>query len=297
MKNKTKKILIFFRASYGDFYLNFPLFERFRNFKYKHDELTLVTSHVVLDMLYLKNWFDKLIPIDQFIPTRDYDKVIDLDINVTGVSATHKSNMTFFDILESTYDVELNRKNFYDIFKLNVKDSEKEKIDNEIDFNSVIIHTTNINKKPYGKAPDQNWWAELVSNNRNIIFYQVGSKYRASKRIQPDYTFDYDNTNIIDIRDKYNFRELSYILEKTKTFIAVDSIISHLSLSSKKSGIVIWGSSSEKIHGHDHNVNLNSNRPCSPCIDLASNLNCCLYKNSSLFPSIKNLTSHLNLLQ
>ena len=51
---KNKKILIFFRASLGDFYLNFPLFESFRNQKYKGDELTLVTSPLVLDMLYKK---------------------------------------------------------------------------------------------------------------------------------------------------------------------------------------------------------------------------------------------------
>ena len=58
---KNKKILIFFRAALGDFYLNFPLFERFRNSYFKNDEITLVTSPMVIDMLYQKNWFDKVV--------------------------------------------------------------------------------------------------------------------------------------------------------------------------------------------------------------------------------------------
>ena len=65
---KKKKILIFFRASLGDFYLNFPLFESFRNQKYKGDELSLVTSPLVLDMLYEKKWFDNLIPLTDYKP-------------------------------------------------------------------------------------------------------------------------------------------------------------------------------------------------------------------------------------
>ena len=104
---KKKKILIFFRAALGDFYLNFPLFERFRNSYFKDDEITLVTSPMVIDMLYQKNWFDKVVSFYDYKPSRIYDKVIDLDMNLTGMSAPYKPGMTFFDILESSYGVEL----------------------------------------------------------------------------------------------------------------------------------------------------------------------------------------------
>ena len=103
---KKKKILIFFRASLGDFYLNFPLFESFRNQKYKGDELTLVTSPLVLDMLYEKKWFDNLIPLTDYKPSRTFDKIIDLDINQTGMSATHKPEMTFFNLRPEMSELE-----------------------------------------------------------------------------------------------------------------------------------------------------------------------------------------------
>ena len=231
---KNKKILIFFRATLGDFYLNFPLFESFRNQKYKGDELTLVTSPLVLDMLYEKKWFDNLIPLTDYKPSRTFDKIIDLDINQTGMSATHKPNMTFFDILESTYDVELNRKEFDSIFRLHLTKKEKDRIETIADPNAVVIHTTNLNKRPQGKTPSAQWWDELFTVNRDTKFIQVGSKYKIASRIVPDYTFEYGFSNITDMRDNFNFRELAYLLEKTKTFVAVDSIVAHLSLSSKK---------------------------------------------------------------
>ena len=289
---KNKKILIFFRASLGDFYLNFPLFESFRNQKYKGDELTLVTSPLVLDMLYEKKWFDNLIPLTDYKPSRTFDKIIDLGINQTGMSATHKPNMTFFDILESTYDVELNRKEFDSIFRLHLTKKEKDRIETIADPNAVVIHTTNLNKRPQGKTPSAQWWDELFTVNRDTKFIQVGSKYKIASRIVPDYTFEYGFSNITDMRDNFNFRELAYLLEKTKTFVAVDSIVAHLSLSSKKKGIVLWGASSQDIHGHQHNINVNANRPCSPCIDL--NVNCCLAQNPNLFPSVNEINHILH---
>ena len=289
---KNKKILIFFRAALGDFYLNFPLFERFRNSYFKGDEITLVTSPMVIDMLYQKNWFDKVVSFYDYKPSRIYDKVIDLDMNLTGMSATYKPGMTFFDILESSYGVELDRKNFDSIFRLHLTKEERDRVESIADPNAVVIHTTNINKRPQGKTPNIQWWEELFSENRNTKFYQVGSKFRPTNRIVPDYSFEYGFSNIIDMRDNFNFRELAYLLEKTKTFVAVDSVVAHLSLSSKKKGIVLWGASSQDIHGHQHNINVNANRPCSPCIDL--NVNCCLAQNPNLFPPVNEINHILH---
>ena len=75
------------------------------------------------------------------------------------------------------------------------------------------------------------------------------------------------------------------MIERTDTFVAIDSIVAHLSLHSNKKGIVIWGSSNSNTHGHKHNINLDAIRHCGkpPCIDLGGfivphdqNQNCCL---------------------
>jgi ADP-heptose:LPS heptosyltransferase len=84
---------------------------------------------------------------------------------------------------------------------------------------------------------------------------------------------------------------VSYLLEKTDFHISVDSIVSHLSLSAgPKKGMVIFGSSDSKLATHEHNYNVSSNRPCSPCIDSTNNPNCCLIQNPKLFPTIDRVT-------
>ena len=101
---------------------------------------------------------------------------------------------------------------------------------------------------------------------------------------------DYDFTgfagNVYDIRDRCNLRQTAYLLEQTDFFIAVDSVVAHLSLASQKRGVVLWGCSSMDIHSHGHNYNLSSKRPCAPCIDLTTNSNCCLYRDPSLYPRV-----------
>ena len=98
----------------------------------------------------------------------------------------------------------------------------------------------------------------------------------------PDFDIKHNN---IDLCDSINFRQIAYLLEISHTFIAIDSIVAHLSLHSMKRGNVLWGSSYVRTHGHEHNVNLEAIRHCgkTSCIDLGgmivddgTNLNCCL---------------------
>ena len=117
-------------------------------------------------------------------------------------------------------------------------------------------------------------------------FYQVGTTKKLGDRIVPDYDFTGMFPNVFDVRDRCNLKQTSYLLEQTDFFIAADSIVAHLSLASQKRGLVLWGSSSMKIHSHGHNYNLSSKRPCAPCIDLSTNSNCCLYRDPSLYPRV-----------
>jgi len=293
VKNYEKNILCFFRAGLGDFYLSFPLFYTLRN-TYKNDKITLVASFLAADLLHNKGpWFDEIIEPDKFVPERKYDKVYDLDITRTGRSAIFKPEMDYFDIFEATYDVSFgDRKKLPEIFKLNTIDSEKEKVDTLIERHStinsknVVIHTTHSARTPKGKTPPFEWWNDLLSTFPQHRFYQVGTPVSMGERVPADFNFGNRLSNLTDQRGFLNLRQVAYLIEQTDFFIGVDSVVQHLSLSSKKKGLVIYGSSDCKMAKHDHNHNLSSHRPCSPCIDNANNTNCCLKNRPDLWPKI-----------
>lgn len=291
-----KNILCFFRAALGDFYLSFPLFYTLRN-TYKADKLTLVASSLATPLLYNKGpWFDKIIHLEDYKPKPEYDRVFDLDINRTGMSATFNPKMHFFDVLEATHEVSFNRDVFPELFQLNVTNKEKQEVDEllektkRVDARNIVLHTTHKDKFPYGKTPPQSWWEDLISFYPQHNFYQVGTTQKLGERIVPDYDFTGRFPNVFDIRDRCSLNQTSYLLEHTDFFIAVDSVVAHLSLPSQKQGLVIWGSSSAKMHSHSHNYNLSSKRPCSPCVDLSTNTNCCLYRDPSLYPNVDKVT-------
>ena len=287
-----KNILCFFRAGLGDFYLSFPLFYTLRN-TYKKDKITLVAPLLAADLLYGKEWVDEIISPENFKPERKYDKVYDLDITRTGRSAIFKPSMDYFDIFEATYDISFgDRKKFPEIFKLNTIDSEKKVVDDLIERHSVldgkniVLHTTHTARTPKGKTPPFEWWNELLSVFPQHRFYQVGTPEKMSERVPADFHFENRITNLTDQRGFLNLRQVAYLIEQTDFFIGVDSVVQHLSLSTKKKGLVIFGSSDCKMAKHDHNHNLSAHRPCSPCIDNVNNINCCLMNNPDLWPKI-----------
>jgi len=287
-----KNILCFFRAGLGDFYLSFPLFYTLRN-TYKKDKITLVAPLLAADLLYGKEWVDEIIAPENFKPERKYDKVYDLDITRTGRSAIFKPSMDYFDIFEATYDISFgDRKKFPEIFKLNTIDSEKKVVDDLIERHSVldgkniVLHTTHTSRTPRGKTPPFQWWNELISMYPQHRFYQVGTPVTMSERVPADFYFGTRHKNLIDQRGFLNLRQVAYLIEQADFFIGVDSVVQHLSLSSERKGLVVFGSSDCKMAKHDHNHNVSAKRPCSPCIDNANNPNCCLMIRPELWPKI-----------
>ena len=293
-----KNILCFFRAGLGDFYLSFPLFYTLRN-TYKNDKLTLVAPLLAADLLYNKGpWFDEIIEPSKFVPERKYDKVFDLDITRTGRTAVFKPEMDYFDMFESTYDVSFgDRKKLSEILKLETSDTEKTIVNDlierhnnrEPDSKNIVIHTTHTTRSPKGKTPPFTWWRDLMSNYPQHRFFQVGAAAHIRDGVPPDFHFSNLLPNLIDHRGYWNLRQTAYFLDQTDFFIGVDSVVQHLSLSSKKRGLVIYGSSDCKMAKHDHNYNLTSNRPCSPCIDTANNPNCCMVRNPDLWPTVNSV--------
>ena len=295
-----KNILCFFRAGLGVFYLSFPLFYTLRN-TYKDDKITLVAPLLAADLLHGKEWFNKIIAPEQFVPERKYDVVYDLDMTRTGRTAIFNPRMDYFDVLESTHNVSFgDRTEFPKIFQLKTSKEERKRVEDLIakhsnksipDSKNVVLHTTHTARIPKGKTPPSEWWSELISMFPQHRFFQVGTSNRMSDTVCADFDFTGRTTNVINQKSLLNLREVAYLIEKTDFHISVDSIVQHLSLSAgPKRGMVILGSSDSKLATHEHNYNVSSNRPCSPCIDSTNNPNCCLIQNPKLFPTIDRVT-------
>ena len=128
-------------------------------------------------------------------------------------------------------------------------------------------------------------YTTLYKSNQHR-FYQVGTPVTMSERVPADFYFGTRHKNLIDQRGFLNLRQVAYLIEQTDFFIGVDSVVQHLSLSSERKGLVVFGSSDCKMAKHDHNHNVSAKRPCSPCIDNANNPNCCLMIRPELWPKI-----------
>ncbi|MBS82992.1 MAG: hypothetical protein CMD65_02525 [Gammaproteobacteria bacterium] len=279
---------------YGDFYLLLPILESLRK-KHKKDHITLASNKTIKSLIVNENIIDDWIEFQSNIGNQriidnifhQFDKVYNLDIQRLGITLFFRNNMHFFDIMENDFEVKIDRNKFDSTFKFNLTSEEKDQVDKLIlhnDKKNIVIHTGHSYKFPYGKTPNYEWWYELISNLSDYNVYQVGSKIAPPQptRIMPDFDIKHNN---IDLCDALSFRQIAYLLEISHTFIAIDSIVAHLSLHSMKRGIVLWGSSYVRTHGHEHNVNLEAIRHCGKpsCIDLGgmivddgTNLNCCL---------------------
>jgi len=306
------KILYYYHdvCGLGDFYLLFPIFAALR-LKHKNDEITLLAREEIKDIASSKKWFDNYLDTGHTdYPINRYDRVYNWDVQKNGITLFYPPKKHFWDIMETNYDIILDRSNFSDIFRLDLTDDEKHQVDQILpkDKTNIVIHTGHTHKFPYGKTPDYEWWYNLISALPNCNFFQVGTKQGSDivSRIIPD--FDIQVSNRYDLRDKFSLRQIAYLLEQTNTFVAIDSIITHLSLHSNKTGIVIWGSSNPKTHGHIHNINLEAIRHCgkSPCVDLGGfivsddrNQTCCLMPENSQedsWPNIEDVIHEINIL-
>ena len=306
------KILYYYHDScgLGDFYLLFPVFEALRR-KHKNDEITLLSSDKIKDVVTNKKWFDNFISTSGAeYPMNRFDKVYNWDIQKLGITIFYPPKKHFWEIVETHYDITLDRNNFPDIFHLDLTPKEKEEVDLLLSDNkskSIVLHTGHSYKFPYGKTPDYEWWYNITVNLPDYKFFQVGTKEEdLNSRILPD--FNINTPNVYDLRGELNLRQVAYLIERSDTFVAIDSIVAHLSLHSNKTGIVVWGSSNINTHGHEHNINLEAIRHCGkpPCIDLGGfivqsdiNQNCCLMPENAKpnsWPLIEDVIHEINTL-
>ena len=101
------KILYYYHDScgLGDFYLLFPVFDSLRR-KHKNDEITLLSSDKIKDVVTNKNWFDNFISISGAeYPMNRFDKIYNWDIQKLGITIFYPPKKHFWEIAEKNYDI------------------------------------------------------------------------------------------------------------------------------------------------------------------------------------------------
>ena len=144
----------------GDFYLLFPVFDALR-LKHKDDKITLLAREEIIDIASNKKWFDTCLDTGHTnYPINQYDRVYNWDIQKNGITLFYPPKKHFWDIVETNYDVVLDRSKFSDIFRLDLTDDEKSQVDKILPKNetNIVIHTGHSYKFPFGKTPDYEWW-------------------------------------------------------------------------------------------------------------------------------------------
>jgi len=302
------KILLFYHdaCGLGDFYLLFPFFKSLKHI-HKEDEMTLIVREELQDLIADKGWFDEILDVHELsFPINEFDKCYNFDIQKLGPTLFYKKDMHFWDIMESNLNIPISPRT-YDIFKLNITSEDIAKVDGILDslYNSnsknIVLHTGHNFKFPFGKTPSFEWWNNIITEFPEYNFIQTGIKeVEVESRLLSD--FKLLGKNCYDCRGELSLKQVAYLIERCDTFIAIDSIVAHLSLHSMKKGIVIWGSSNKNTHGHSHNINLEASRPCkkSPCVDLTGflvpddrNQNCCLVNENEHWPNLEQIKKHI----
>jgi ADP-heptose:LPS heptosyltransferase len=96
-------------------------------------------------------------------------------------------------------------------------------------------------------------WEQLVAELPEYDFIQLGNTDEAL----------IDGAN--DWRGKTTIREAFAMVKYATSFVGIDSSMAHITNAFDTNGVVIFGSGSATIWGHENNINLSKGLPCQPC--------------------------------
>ena len=285
-----RNVIVLLNSGFGDLILLTTLFE---SIKKEHEKtkckITAIGNEKAADILLNNPYIDDFILSDKFDPKGTFDEVINTDMNNTIFpSSMYRSTYHYLDIAEQHFGYPLKKYKPY-LYHTPEEVSFIEDFVKEKNKPIVVIHTTNVKKRPNGKALTQEFWNELIHDNFNLLFVQLGTK---DKTLRGDADMNLTiQENYLDCRDNFTIRQEALVMKHSLFHITVDSVVQHLSFWAQKSGIVIFGSSSPSMYGHNHNVNIWDSRECSPCIDNIRNKNCCQIRGIDhiTVPEINNL--------
>ena len=269
-----RNVAVLLNSGFGDLILLTTLFE---SIKKEHGKtkckVTAIGNGKAADILLNNPYIDEFILSDKFEPKKTFDEVINTDIsNALYPSSMYRSSYHYYDVAEKYFGYPLKKYKPY-LYHTPEEVSFIENFVKEKDKPIVVIHTTNVKKRPNGKALSQEFWNELIHDNFNLLFVQLGTK---DKTLRGDADMNLTvQKNYLDCRGNFTIRQGALVMKHSLFHITVDSVVQHLSFWAQKPGIVIFGSSSPAMHGHSHNTNIWDGRECSPCADNIRNQNCC----------------------
>lgn len=117
--------------------------------------------------------------------------------------------------------------------------------------NVVFIHNFSMTTERH-LWPIENW-NQLVKKMPHVTFIQIGVKH------------DPEVKGALDWRQKTSLREAFCLLKYATSFVGVDSSMAHATSAFDLPGVVLFGDSTPVHYGHDNNINIYKNIPCSPC--------------------------------
>ena len=130
--------------------------------------------------------------------------------------------------------------------------------------NPVIIQPTTL-RYPWannqGKVIPIDVYKKLLIDFPDITFIGIGT----TKGLLGDMVELNGYNNYISFQDKTSIRSAIALLKYSKTYIVPDSFLGHAGAGLDKKGIVIFGSTSPHVFGHDNNINLWHAPSCAPC--------------------------------
>jgi|TARA_R100001440_G_C2520614_1_gene118821 hypothetical protein len=162
--------------------------------------------------------------------------------------------------------------------------------------NSSLENEFYINEQDYTDVNDyvdDNLILFQWSGNTHDEYKQV---YKSLSRSNAQEIVDYlnsKNLKVLEVRALYqkplqntitsnhlSYKEYLLLTQKCRFFVSIDSCLQHFSCNkfNKKKGLVLWGTTSYKKYGYEHNINLQSELP-----------NSMFFEGESLFSNIDKL--------
>ena len=243
----------------GDVVLATPVFERLKNKSPRSRIIALSNSKDRLEVLRHNPYIDKLTSFSYYHRLLKFLGIISIqDIRYGFLKPSLSYTKKASEIIAGMLGVTLKDKTA----QIYLTEEEEEKAVRKLsDFkHPVIIQITSRTTE------NQMWpiasWNELVRELPDYTFLQLGAK--DEEKVE----------GAVDMRGNTNIRESLALMKHAKGFVGVVSFLSHVTNAFDKPGVVFFGVSSVAIWGHDNNINISKDLPCSPCVDVLGRSKC-----------------------
>jgi len=172
--------------------------------------------------------------------------------NYASLAPSINYNKNATEIIAEMFGVELKNKKI----QIFLTEQEEDKARKELAKyrNPVILHITPLSSK--NKSWTLEKWSQLVRSLPEYSFLQLGEQ--KEDKVE----------GAVDLRGATTFRESMAFIKFAKSFVGVDSSLSHVTNAFDIPGVVLFGASNPGVWGHVNNINLYKALPCAPCIDL-----------------------------